>query len=60
MKFSRQFWGGGLVGLSLGLMLGGYFVENTAPHQRWLVLISTLLAWAGVSLTLAKRKTSGS
>ena len=57
IKFTRPFWGGLLIGVSFGLILGATLVEHLALHGTMWVLPSLVLVVAGV--ILAKKTPDG-
>ncbi len=57
IQFTRPFWGGLLIGLSFGLLLGGAQVEHVAMDGKVIVLASIVLVVAGV--LLAKKAPDG-
>ena len=58
IKFTRPFWGGLLIGVSFGLILGPALVEHVALDGKMLIVLpSIVLVVAGV--ILAKKAPDG-
>jgi hypothetical protein len=53
-RFTRQFWGGLLAGLGLGLLLSAALVELDLlglGHKAWVSVLGIIVFWVGLFLT---------